>query len=511
VRTPLVAAVAALLVLAAPAAGDVPLTQIDGPTPPAARAPLAFAIQDDPRLLDHPATLDGDLAEARALGFTHVRVTAHWDQLTRAPRSARSPGFDASDPAAYPRGPWVGLDRLVRRATAHGLQPMIDVGFFAPRWATTGGAPGDPRPRNLIDPLDFRDFAIAVARRYDGTFRPSPEAAPLPAVTIVELWNEVNLPVFWTPQRAVRPGGRIALVAPGAYRRLVALAYPALKAERPDLVVLVGDLASGPGWDPRARKAGVPALRFVRELACVDAALRPLATPECHNFRQLRGDGFAVHPYALGGSPARRPGGNRVATLTAGNLDRLTGLLGALAARGRIAPALQAVYVTEFGYLTRVTEPGTRPLRNPFPTVSPQHQAAWELLAHQLAWAQPQVRMFAHFLVRDTLCAPGVGPECVDWSSGYRYAHGTAKPLLDSLRAGLLVEDNPDGTRTVWARMGTESARGAAVLQYETRDAVWRSIGPDDVRSYRGAGADGIVELTVRPLDAIDFRLFAAG
>jgi hypothetical protein len=59
--------------------------------------------------------------------------------------------------------------------------------------------------------------------------------------------------------------------------------------------------------------------------------------------------------------------------------------------------------------------------------------------------------------------------------------------------------------------MGTAAARADAVLQYETRDAVWRSIGPSDVRSYRGAGPDGIVEVGVRPLDAIDFSLFGAG
>jgi hypothetical protein len=506
-------AIAAAL-LAAGAAGAapgpaaaVPVTQLGGASPAPARSPLAFVIQDDPRLLGHLATLDADLAEAQSLGFTHVRVTAHWNQLTQDPDQTRRPDFNAADPAAYPRDAWAGLDRLVRAADAHGLEVMIDIGFFAPRWATHGSPRSDPRPRNLIDPIAFRDFALAVVRRYGGGFRPSANSAPLPRVSLFELYNEVNLPVFWTPQRAVARHGRVTLVAPRAYRRLVEVTYPAIKSVRPDATVLVGDLAAGPPWFPRARRAGVPALRFLRELACVDSALRPLHTAQCRGFHPLLGDGFAVHPYALSGSPARRPTGNRVDTLTMGNIDQLAGLLRALAERGRIAPALQDIYVTEFGYLTRRVEPDAAPLRTPFPTVSPQYQAAWELVAHQLAWNQPQVRMFAHFLIRDTICTSGGDPFCIDWSSGYRSARGTPKPLFDALHAGLLTSPLPDGGTAVWARLGSTPARNSGTLEWRRADGPWHEVEPGDVRTYSADGPDGIVSLTLWPLDADEYRL----
>ena len=507
-RKPLATAAAALVAApaAAPAAAQVPVSQLAGASPPDARSPLAFVIQDDPRLLGHPASLDDDLAEARSLGFTHVRVTAHWNQLTQDPDATTRPDFNAADPAAYPRDAWSDLDHLVRAADAHGLEVMIDIGFFAPRWATHGSPRGDPRPRNLIDPIAFRDFALAVVRRYSGEFRPSAGSPVLPRVSLFELYNEPNLPVFWTPQRAGRGRG-VRLVAPAAYRRLVATTYPAIKSVRADATVLVGDLAAGPPWYPRARRAGVPALRFLRELACVDLALRPLHTAQCRGFHPLLGDGLAVHPYALSGSPARRPTGNRVDTLTMGNIDVLAGLLQELAARGRIAPALQDIYVTEFGYLTRPVEPDAAPLRTPFPTVSPQYQSAWELVAHQLAWNQPQVRMFAHFLIRDTICTSGGDPFCIDWSSGYRSARGTPKPLFDALHAGLLTSRLSDGGTAVWARLGSVHARNSAVLEYRQAGGAWQAVEPGDVRSFAGDGPDGIVSLTLWPLGADEFRL----
>jgi hypothetical protein len=287
----------------------------------------------------------------------------------------------------------------------------------------------------------------------------------------------------------------------------VEVTYPAIKSVRPDATVLVGELAAGPSWQPRARKAGVPALRFVRELACVDLALRPLATRQCRSFHPLLGDGFAIHPYALGGSPARRPGGSRAETLTMGNIDQLAGLLRELAARGRIAPNLQNIYITEFGYLTRVVEPGDAPLRTPFPTVNPQAQAAWELLAHQLAWNQPQVRMFAHFLIRDTICMPGGDPFCIDWSSGYRFARGSPKPLFDALNMGLLTTPLPDGGTAVWARLGSTRARNSDQLQWRRIGGPWHAVEPGDVQSASSDGVDGIVSLTLWPLGADEYRL----
>jgi hypothetical protein len=476
---------------------------------PPARAPLDFAIQDDSELLDHPGRLDSTMAELQDLGFTHVRLSAHWDQLAPDPGAARRPaGFRAASPGAYDQEKWRSLDRAVVAAERHGLQPMVDVAFFAPRWATRGHRPGEARPRNRIDAREFSDFAVAVARRYSGRFAVSARApSALPVVRYLTLWNEPNLAVFWTPQRRVSPSGAVALDSPHAYRRLIERAYAAVKRVRPDSIVLTGAVAAGPTWSPTARKAGIPAMRFLRELACVDDALRPLRTADCRGFRPVPGDGLSVHPYVLGSPPDHRPSGDRVDNLTMGNLDTLTRLLGRLAARGRIAPALQDVYVTEFGYLTADGDPAaTRPLRTPFPTIAPERQAAWETWAHELAWDNPRVRMFSRFLIRDTLCLASSEAECIDWPSGFRYASGAPKPAYDALQASLFAHRLAGGEVRLFGRLGAAAFRGTAAVEY-LDGSQWQPVRREDVRSFTGGGADGIFAMRLRRLPAQDFRI----
>jgi hypothetical protein len=504
----LVAALTALLPVTARAADDAaPIASFAraGAAPP--RAPLAFAIQDDSEFLGHPERLQRSMAEVRALGFTHVRLSAHWDQLTREPHSRTRPRFAAASPGGYEQERWRALDRAVEAATAHGLQVMVDVAFFAPLWATAGHPGDEVRPRNRVDPRAFADFAVAVAQRYSGRFAASPYGPrALPRIAALTLWNEPNLAVFWSPQRRMLPGGRIALDSPHAYRRLAARAYAAVKRNRPELQVLVGGLASGPAWAPTARKAGIPALRFLREMACVDAALRPLRTPDCRDFRAVPGDGLAVHPYVLGHAPDFRPAGARADTLTIGNLDTLSGLLAGLAARGRIAPALQDVYLTEFGYLTDSPTLDGRGLRNAFPKVELDSQAIFETRAHELAWSQPRVRMFAHFLMRDTLCADDAGPECIDWPSGLRFADGTPKPVEATLEAAVYRHPRADGDVDLWGRLGSDEVRRRAVLEY-LEDGEWRAVRQDQVRRFAGGGADGIFSVRLGGLSAREFRI----
>ena len=91
-------------------------------------------------------------------------------------------GVRARDPAAYEQARWAQLDTAIRAIRAAGLQALIDIGFWAPHWATDD--PPGPRARSNIDPIAYGDFATAVALRYSGTFsRPAdpPKAAPAPA------------------------------------------------------------------------------------------------------------------------------------------------------------------------------------------------------------------------------------------------------------------------------------------------------------------------------------------
>ena len=202
-----------------------------------------------------------------------------------------------------------------------------------------GGAAG----RNVWRPSvrEYRLYARAMARHLRGRVR------------LWTTWNEPNHRVFLQPQW-VRSGAGWRPVTPHLYRRLHNAAYREVKAASGANRVLIGGLSSfgNPGRGPRR---GLAPLRFTRELACVDARLRPLRTPECRGFKALRADGFALHPYSLDTPPeASDPGSDRVQI---GELAKLTSLLAELERRGRVARPLP-LYLTEYGYQTDPPDPG---------------------------------------------------------------------------------------------------------------------------------------------------------
>src|SRR3954447_13113947 len=152
-------------------------------TPAGALADTETALQDDAHLLYRTdAEVRSSMADVRALGVDRVRLTASWSLLAPSPDSAQRPDFDAADPRAYPAANWYFLDRAVRTANEAGLKVMIDVAFWAPRWATHEDPATPNRLRTDIDPQEYAQFARAVARRYDGSFRPPSAPAGAPPV-----------------------------------------------------------------------------------------------------------------------------------------------------------------------------------------------------------------------------------------------------------------------------------------------------------------------------------------
>ena len=317
-----------------------------GDEQPAADAEARFetVLQDDALLLHRPAELRRTIRTLRALGAGRVRINAEWMQI-----------------AAHRDGPrsWENLDRAVKAVIDGGLKPMVDVGFFAPRWA---GGPTSP------DPRAFAGFAGELARRY-------------PQVRLWTTWNEPNHPVFLQPQW--RNG---VPVAAHRYRRMHELAYAEIKKASQDNRVLMGGLTSM-GGDGRG---GIRPLRFLREMACVDDRLQPLKQPQCEGFEPLKADGFAIHPYVHKRKPTESlPHPDDVGIA---DLGRLSKLLAALADRGRIERRLD-VYVTEFGYETDPPDP-----RRGVPLAA---QAVYLQAAVAESLARPDVRMHSQFLLRD--------------------------------------------------------------------------------------------------------------
>jgi hypothetical protein len=417
-RPAIVAAVVAAVALGAPSGAQA----------------LQTIMQDDAMILHNDAPLA--IAQMRRLGADRVRMTVGWLRLTRAGDQRERPaGFDAANPASYdtPAGADTFMSRLdtgVRLATANGMKVLLDLGFAAPLWATSGG---DGSYRDFVtdpDPDEFAAFATAMARRYSGKYTPPGASSPLPLVDVFELWNEANTATFLRPQYV---DGRPA--SPDWYRSAVLAAYPAVKRVRPDATVLIGATAPS-GNGPEGPQSAVGPLDFVRRMACVDNRLRPVTDGSCANFQPIPGDGFSHHPYGLSTAPGEPARDSSVVGVR--DLSRLTGLLSALVSRGRIAPRVARVWVDEFGYESN------RPVRNkPW---TPAQQARLLAQAEYIVSSNRHVVSYSQFLLRDTgtpaaLAALARGDKrrvIGSWQSGLYLETGQPKPAARSFRLTLL-------------------------------------------------------------------------
>ena len=421
---------------------------------------LDTVVQDDALMLARPAAVVRQTARYIAgLGADRLRLTASWSAIAPAARANVRPGrpFDPADPSTYPAGAWTRLDTAVQAARDAGLGVMMDLGFWAPRWAVARPSSNPSRERYRPDPGQFAAFATAVVRRYGSV------------VHVYTPWNEPNHPSFLAPQWV---DGRPE--SPHVYRAMYQAAYDAIKRVRPDAQVLLGG-TSATGSDGSGA-GGVPPLRFLRELACVDDRLQPLRVPECRTFRPLQADGYAHHPYSRRTDPSvSDPNPDDVPLADVG---RLTALLRELSARGRIAGPPLPLYDTEFGYESRPDDPYA-----PFDRA----QAATNLShATFMAWEDPDTRMFAQFLLRDIDPAasgaqPGSRRYYRDWQTGLIDANGRPKPALQAFRLPFWAEVHAGGDpshRAIVAWGMVRPARGRAIVRIEERapDGAWHPV-----------------------------------
>jgi hypothetical protein len=451
---------------------------------------LDTVVQDDAQLLYRgPAAADRAVRTLAGLGADSVRLTASWSVLAPAPTAATPPGrpFRARESRTYPAAGFAHLDHAVRTASAAGLRVQIDLGFWAPRWAVARAGPDAGRERDAPDPRAFAAFAEAVARRYTGRFPdPNRRGRRLPAVRLWTTWNEPNNPDFLLPQWQ-RDGRRRRAASPHVYRRMHEAAYDAIKrVDRQDRVLVGGTAPNGRDGGPGG---GVRPLRFLRELACVDADLRPLGVPECAGYRPLRADGYAHHPYGLLRDPAASdpaPDDVRLA-----DLPRLRRLLDALAARGRIARPLP-LYVTEYGYESRPPDPYA-----PFDRAA---QARFHGHATYLAWAAGATQ-FAQFLLRDVPPGgyggrPGTRRYWSDFQTGLEDPQGRLKPLARAFHVPFWAQAAQAGGRRIVLLFGSvRGDDGAEAVRVERRarpGAPWTPVRTEGA----ACGEDGSAFLT---------------
>lgn len=514
--------------------------------PATAQPGLPTVVQDDATLLRQPPDqVEAAMQRIRALGVSDVRLSANWSLIAPAPDSATRPSFDATDPAAYEQANWGALDFAVGAAQRAGLRVMIDVAFWAPRWATTDQG---PRARTNVAPRDFADFAVAVARRYSGSFTlplaaaapapapsppprdqslldkllgvppppaaapapppPTPVGQPLPEVDTFVLWNEPNHPAFLLPQWSAARATPRPLSA-DVYRAMVVAAYPAVKAVRPASTVLIGNTSgSGAIGNPHA----VPPLRFLRQLACVDERLVVIQTGSCANFTPVPGDGWAHHPYS-NDRPDIISSGHQSDNARIGDLGRLSTLIDRLIQLGRLAPGVHPVYITEYGF---ETQPPSGPAR------LTKRQAELDQ-AHVLVWAEyiathiEAVKMFAQFLLRDV---PPSSQRQSDsprrgfgqFYTGLERADGVLKPAGRSFRAGLFAQRLGRGAVALFGRLRLGPGACQLAIQSLVPGGRWTPLAtgshpraPKDASFTQGCG--DVFERYTALAPGIQFRL----
>jgi Glycosyl hydrolase catalytic core len=358
--------------------------------PPSASASryLQLGIFDDTQIL-HGAT-DKVYRELNQLGVQTIRVNLWWGGPGGMGVARRKPAnpMNPNDPAYD----WGVYDRAVQYAAQYKMKLVFSL-LGTPPWANA--AKGWNVAPTAV--LDFKRFATAAARRYNGRWI-GLDGRALPAVRSWLVWNEPNNPVFLKPQYKRAPGGRWTIQSAKDYAKLCNAAVNAIHT------VSVG-----------ASKVacGVTGPRGNNNPGSLRSSVSPLAFLRAMKLAGAKGfDAYAHHPYY--GSPVEGPltppppgiHGNAPTAITLGNFPLLVREVTRLYGNMRL-------WITEYGYQTN---PPDRAFG-----VSWAKQAQYLTQAYDYARRQPRVDMFLWFLLRDEQRPEG-------WQSGLITYSGKKKP-----------------------------------------------------------------------------------
>ena len=451
-------------------------------------------MEDNLLLYRGDQTSDTSLQELKSLGVDAIRVSVHWRAIAPDHRSTRRPSSlaDETNPAQYPASNFDPYDHLLRTARRLGIRVLVDVTGGAPLWATG-------RIRGRLQSLNYKPNAAAFARfvemlgrRYDGTYHDENQGGGvLPRVDTWSIWNEPNQGALLRPQWYHDHTGHLRPYSPMLYRRLVrgALAGLARSGHQND-TVLLGETAplgaDKPTRRTRAYRVKTSSIRpglFLRELFCLNSALRPLhgrsyRRRHC-DFRSRGGfaiTGYAHHPYSVM-SPPDRP--DRDAdNIRLADRARLYRILDGAAAAHRI-PTDVHVWFTEYGYQTLPPDP----LRG----VTLADQAAWLSEADRITWSDPRVDALTQFLMRDDLPRMRYPPNSIKrwgtYQTGLEWANGSHKPAYDAYRLPFVAPDSVPAGRPalLWGQV-----RAAPNGSSQTINLQFAPAGTSDFRTVGG-------------------------
>jgi hypothetical protein len=356
-----------------------------GPFP---RGGLARGVSDGALMLSEDADVRAlEMSRIRALGGSVARIPVNWRNIVQATLPA---GFQARDPASLAYR-FTQLDAAVLSAATAGLEPMLVVSHApafaeAPhRWPYAYLGSWAPSAAAL------RDFAAALARRYDGAF-PDPlrPGAVLPRVRFLQAWNEPNLSRYLEPQW-VAAGGRWSAFSPRLYRRLLNGFYAGVKSVEPTDTVVAAGIA--PEGEPEGVGAMAP-LSFLEGVLC----LRGAAKASCSQRPHL--DVLAFHPLSV-----FNPDIPAASTLDVAISDtaKITGLLARAERLRTVLPSgPRPVWVTELNW------------KSPTPTskgVPDPLQAPWVSRALHRLWVAGVSLVDWQFLIDPYGGAPLASPD----------------------------------------------------------------------------------------------------
>jgi hypothetical protein len=398
-----------------------------------------FTTFEAPSELLFSGSPDAALDTIAGLGTTAIRIQLAWDLVAPDADARTAPAFNQTDPDAYPAANWARYDAVIAAARARGMKVLLTIAGGAPRWATASKRDHLTRPSATA----FGKFATAVGRRYRSQ------------VSWWSIWNEPNLGKLLKPIYKGRGNGTLAS-AP-LYRQLYLKAYSGLRAAHVSAPILFGELA--PQANSLHDNGTVAPLRFLRGVLCLDSRYRKVGK----GCAKLATQGFAMHPYTTAVGPRFQPPDPD--NVTIGVLGRLTHALDRAASVGAV-PRKLPVYVTEFG---------VQSLPDPRLGVSLAKQSDYRALAEYLAYANPRVKSFSQYLLRDD--DPRGGAYSA-FESGLLLFEGLVpKPSFDSFRTPLVAIPRRDGRVKLWGLV--RPAHGTAgTVTIESRDPGhgWRRV-----------------------------------
>jgi len=345
-------------------------------------------------IYDEAQTLYGPVPQTFALfkqlHVQEVRLNLYWGGTygvaTRRPRNATNP----NDPAYN----WALYDRTVNYAAQAGVHVLFSI-YGTPSWANGGKGMNVAPTRGT----DLRNFALAAARRYGGTW-PGTDGRILPAVKEWLAWNEPNNPIFLSPQFK-KIGSKWAIESAIQYAKICNAVYSGVHASLfADERVACGGTAPRGNNEPTGFRPSVSPIAFLR--AVKKAGLKTFDAWAHHPYYGAPQDTPTTIPHAPNGAPAT--------AVELGNIDSLIKVVTQLYGNKRI-------WITEYGYQTN-------PPDNII-GVSWAKQAQYLTEAFDIARKNPRIDMMLWFLLKDE-------PDLGGWQSGLITYGGKKKPSFNA-------------------------------------------------------------------------------